>query len=240
MGKDQPDEHVTTSESAPPEWLAPYLKGAMSDAKNLYDTQPLYSNPQIPGVSQEGFDQATEMARSPQLVDPSMQLAQQTLGGDFLNADALRAASRAELDDVIGGTRSQFEGGGRSNSGLADYALGRGVTAAMGPAYARERGMQQQMAGMASDLESSRYQAPQNLINLGLQQQGIEDKFYQEPWERLARYTGIALGGNPAQYAGGTQTNTQPIYQPDPFSKIAGLAMSGAGLASGLGWRPFG
>lgn len=240
MGKDQPDTHTTTQTSAPPEYVQPHIEHALNQARGLYDTRGMYSSTQLPGAAQEGFDMQMGAARDPALVDPSIGLAQQTLGGEFLGADALRDASRAELDDVIGGTRSQFESAGRSNSGLANYALGRGVTSALGPAYQRERALQQQMAGMAPGLEASRYMPGQQLSQTALQQRGIEDQYYREPWDRLAQYTGVALGQAPAQLAGGTTTNTQPIYQPSPLSQIAGLGMAGLGAASGLGWRPFG
>lgn len=230
MGKSSPDTHETISSAEPPEYIKPYIQHALGQAQGLYNTRGLYRDPSIPGMTQEGFAGAADVARDPMLLDPAMGLAESTIGGDFLGADALRTAARAELDDVIGGTRGQWESAGRSGSGLADYALGRGVTAALGQPYQRERAMQQQAGMMAPQMEAARYMPDQNLISLGLQQQGLEDKYYQEPWDRLARYTGIALGGAPAQLAGGTTIGQQPIYQPSPLSQIAGLGMMGAGL----------
>jgi len=233
-----PDEHVTTQQSGPPEWVEPYLKQAMSGAQGLYQNNPLYSSTELPQQAQQGFQAGQDVAANPALIDPAVGLAQDTIGGEYLGADQLRNAARAELDDVIGGTLSGFEGAGRTGSGLANQALGRGVTSALGQQYGRERGLQQQMGMGAPGLEASRYMPGGQQVDLAMQQRGIEDKYYREPWERMQQYSGLLQGSVPMAGMQGTQT--QPIYKPSPFSQIAGLGMAGLGAASGLGWRPFG
>lgn len=236
MGSKGPDSHTVTQESGPPEWVVPYLRRTMKEAKNLYKNQPLYPDTALPDEALSGFAAGQGVAADPALIDPSVQLAQSTIGGDFLNADALRNAARAELDDVVGGTLGSFEGAGRGQSGLANYALGRGVTAALGQEYGRERGLQQQAMGMAPGLEASRYGPGQQAVNLAMQQRGIEEKYYQEPWQRLQQYAGLIQGSAPL--AGQVGSTTQPVYQPSMFSQLAGLGLAGTGAAAGLGWRP--
>ena len=113
---------------------------------------------------------------------------------------------------------------------LRDWFSWTHRTAALGPAYAQERGLQQQMAGMSPMLEQSRFAPGQALIGSGLQQQQLTNRYYQEPWDRLARYTGIGFGNAPGAMMGGTQIGQQPIYQPSPFQQLAGLGMGIGGL----------
>jgi len=221
------EEHITTASTAPPGWVQPYLEGALGSAQNLYQNQPLYQGGLSP-MAQQGFQGMYNTAQSPQLIQPALGLAQQTMAGDFLGGDALRSAARSELDDVIGGTLGGAERAGMSGSTGRDYALGRGVTAAMAPVYQRERQLQQQAMGMAPGLEASRYMPSQQMLSSAIQQQGLEERYYQEPWERLQRYTGLMMG--PASMAGTQQTNAQPIYEPDPMQQILGLGMTGLGL----------
>lgn len=227
-GKSGPEVHETTSTTGPPAWMQPYIKGALGSAQNLYQNQPMYQSQQLPGQALEGFGMQAGLARDPQLINPAVGLAQQTMAGDFLDPTALRSAARSELDDVIGGTMGAAERAGMSGSTGRDYALGRGVTAALAPVYQRERGLQQQAMGMAPALEASRYMPAQQLTQGALQQRALEDRYYQEPWERLQRYTGIMMG--PGSLAGSTQTNQQPIYQPSPFQQMLGLGMGIGGM----------
>ena len=234
MGGKGPDTQTTTSTQRPPDYLKPYIKSGLRRAENLYQNQPLYPSRTLPGTARYGYRLGGNIARDPQLIDPAVDQARSTIAGDYLGADALRDAARAELDQVVGGTLGSFEAAGRSGSGLAMNALGRGVTSALGPAYMQERRLQQQAMMGAPGLEQARYMPAQQLINLGMGQRGAEERYYQEPWDRLARYTGIALGNAPAQLAGGTTIGQQPIYQPNPLQQALGLGMMGLGFASGI------
>ena len=91
--------------------------------------------------------------------------------------------------------------------------------------YLTERELQQQASALAPGAEQFRYLPSQQLTTLGQLQTGLETQYYQEPWERLGAYTGLALGGAPAQMAGGTSTGTsqQPIYYPSPFQSMLGF-----------------
>lgn len=230
MGGKGPDTHTTTTSTEPPEYIRPYIERGLQRAETAYTNQPLYSSMQLPDAAQTGFDSAIGAALDPRLTDPAIDLAGRTLGGEFLGADALRNAARAELDDVIGGTQSQFELAGRTGSPAAMNALGRGVTTALSGVYDSERARQQQAMGLAGSLEAMRYAPGMQAAQMAMQQRGIEDRYYQEPWDRLARYVGIGLGNAPAQLAGGIQTNQQPIYQPSPLQQGLGLGLTAASM----------
>ena len=240
MGGKGPDTHETVQRSEPPSYVVPYIQHALGQGRQLYENQPLYAQESVPAAAQEGYAGAMDVARNPMLTGPATGYAQDVLEGEYLQADPLRRAARAELDDVVGGVLGGFEGAGRTGSGLAANALGRGITSALGSAYGGERGLQQQMAMGAPMLEAARAGPSQQLINLGMGQAAAENMYYQEPWDRLGRYTQLALGGAPASIAGGTTYGQQPVYQPSPFSQLLGVGMTGLGLAGGLGWRPFG
>lgn len=233
MGGKGPKEHTTTQQTGPPEWVQPYLEGALSDAQGLYQDQSLYPSTQLPQPAMQGFQGGLNVAANPALIDPAVGLAQDTIAGNYLGADALRDASRAELDDVIGGVRGGAERAGMSGSTGHDYALGRGVTAAMAPAYQRERALQQQAMGMAPGLEAARYMPSQQQIGLGMQQRGLEERYHQEPWDRLARYTSQMLG--PAQLSGQQSLQSQPIYRQSPLQQGLGLGLTALGMFGGGG-----
>lgn len=236
--KGGPDVETISSTATPPPYVEDFIKSALGEARGLYRNQPLYAQEGVPAAAQEGFGLGMQAARTPQLIGPSTGYAQDVLQGEYLQADPLRRAAQAELEDVAGGVLGGFEGAGRTGSGLAAHALGRGVTSALGRAYGQERGLQQATAFGAPGLEQARYMPGQQLANLGLAQADVENRYYQEPWERLGRYTQLALG--PSSMAGGTTTGQQLVYQQSPLQHIAGIGLAGAGLAGGLGWRPFG
>jgi len=106
--------------------------------------------------------------------------------------------------------------------------------------FGQERGLQAGAASMAPGLDAASYLPGQALVGAGQGQRAIEERYYQEPWERLQRYSGLAFGGAPGQLAGSQSVGERPVYSPSPFQQILGGGLAAAGAASGLGWSPFG
>lgn len=241
MGKGSaPDTQTTVTSTEPPEYVRPYIEHALGEARNLYGTSPLYRGVETYTPAETAGMQGIEAAaRNPMLTAPATEYARDVIGGQYLQPEAIAEASRPYVDRFLGRHGREWEGAGGTGGSLEAEAAGRGIADVIAAQRGQERVLQQQMAGMAPSLEAARYGPGQALMGLGQIQRARQQTLAQEPWERLARYTGIALGSAPAQLAGGTGMTQQPIYQPSPFSQILGLGLTGLGAASGLGWRPF-
>ncbi len=237
MGGKGPDEQTVTQQSRPPAWLEAPLKRAVTRGENLYTGDfPLYQEGFNP-YQAAGMDAIGGAAGDPALIDPAVGYAGDVLGGEYLDPAALREAAAPAIGKALQGVRMGFEGAGGRGGSMEALATGEGVTRAIAPYYEAERKRQQQMAGMAPSLESARYGPGEALLRLGDYEQAQVEREQQEPWARYERW--LQSMTTPGALAGGTQTTTQPVYQPSPLQTIAGLGMTGMGLAGRLGWRPF-
>lgn len=236
-GGSETQETVTTSE--PPAYVKPYIQAGLSEGQRLYNTSPLYTGQTFNPDEQSGISMMRAQALGDQLQGPASDYTRSVIGGDYLTPDAIGEASAPFVQDFLGGHNRAWEGAGGTGGSLEAEAAGRGIANVVAQQYGAERGLQQQAAQMAPAMDAAGYAPAQAMWNLGGMQQQRIQQYQQEPWDRLARYTGIALGNAPAQLAGGTGVQQTPIHQPSPLQNILGLGLAGAGAASGLGWRPF-
>ncbi len=237
MGGKGPDEQTVTQQSRPPAWLEAPLKRAVTRGENLYTGDfPLYQEGFNP-YQQAGMDAVGSAAGAPALIDPAVGYAEDVIGGEYLDPSRIREIAAPAIGQALQGVRTGFEGAGGRGGSMEAIATGEGVTRALAPYYEAERARQQQMAFGAPGLESARYGPGQALLGLGDYEQGQVEREMQEPWARYERW--LQSLTTPGALAGGTQTTTQPLYQPSPLQTLAGLGMTGIGLAGNLGWRPF-
>ncbi len=230
----------TTTETGLPAWAQPYVKETLSEGQRLYNAdRPLYGTPTYMPDEAMGLDAIRGIASDPFVTEPAAKYGADVIRGDYLDPDRLRMAAAPAIGQALQGVGQGFEAaGGRPGGSMEAIATGEGVTRALAPFYAQERGLQQQAALAAPSIEAGRLGPAQALMSIGGFQQGREQERYDEPYTRLARYS--ALVGNQAPLAGTVATQQTPYYEPSPFQRIAGLGMAGAGLAGKLGWSPFG
>lgn len=226
-GGGSPDIETTTSTMEPPAWMRPYIVNALEAGQSLYNTRSL--TPPGPLFNQDqlaGFESIRGAAQNPLLTQPSIDYAQNVIGGDYLSPDRIREAAEPAIGQALQSIRGGFEGAGGTGGSMEAIATGEGVTRALAPYYEAERQRQQQAAFAAPSLEQTRYAPGQALLGIGGQQRGAKERAYMEPWERYRQYIGTALGGSPAALAGGTQTQQTPYYSPSPFQQVLGAGMS--------------
>ena len=256
-GGDQQKTQTTTSNTQP--WAAqqPFLKSGFQRAESLYKSPgPSYA----PFSTVQGFSPAQQQAqqmginRATQgnpIMGASQDYARQAIGGDFLNSgDENGMVFQNIMQKIMPAVNSQFSAAGRTGSNLHGDTLTRAMTEAYAPIamdnYQRERGMQQDMAQYAPTYAQDDYMDIAALDSIGSQQQGLAQRerddavnrysYNQDlPFNKLAQYMGM-IGGS----YGGQTTSSQPYTQPGLFSTLLGGGLAGAGLAGGLGWRPFG
>src|SRR6266498_4786547 len=186
---------------------------------------------QVVGATQAQFNQQNEMQRQALMGNA---VAQHALGGDreALAESSLAGQQQMAQAPVIAGLYSKGYGQALQTA-LAEqqarmqgaYGLGQIGTAGQGAAL-QGAGAQVQ----AGTLEQQTQQ------NLDTQQ---KQEYYQAlgyPFQVAQWLAGITTGVG--SQMGGTSTTTGP--PPNPWTQLAGLGIAGAGLAGGLGWKPFG
>jgi hypothetical protein len=224
-------------------WSAqqPYLKDIYRTAQGISDVPLDY----YPGATVAGQDPSTlaglgmmeqRAADGSPLLGAAQGEAQKVLGGDYLNSNPYldatfdRAASGVTRNfnrAVLPNLESRFAGAGRLGSGAHQGAVGEAgralagelggmATDIYGGNYARERGMQQSMVGMAPGLAQADYGDAQMMMNAGAARQGysqsVLDDLIQrfefnrdEPYNRAAQYS--TLIGAPVNQSQSSQSS---------------------------------
>lgn len=207
-----------TSDYDPWDVAIPYLTDYLNSTKALYGSAPMISN-----YEQAGYDRlANTVNQGDVALNPAIDENNKTLSGYYLDpatnpfiADiAKRMAGLASAN-----ANASFSGAGRTGSGLAGYYAGKGAADAAGDVfntnYQNERGRMSSAVGMAPQLESARYLAPQAIISAG---QNISAR----PFDVNASYGDIlaSIGGMGQQ---GKTTGQQQNYgqQQGLLGKIA-------------------
>jgi hypothetical protein len=228
----------------------PYLIKGFQNAQNLFLDQPppsYYPNSTVSPYSPE-TNTATQLRTLRALQGSPVQTAANnqvtdTLNGSYLYGgqgfnQAFDAASRKIMPMV----NSQFEAGGRSNSGLADVAKTQALGDAFAGQYGAERDNQMKSLAFAPAIASQDYADIDQLQNAGAQQGGYQQNTLNDlvnrynygqniTQDQLKQYMQLIQGN----YGGTTNTSSsQPLYQNQGASMLGG-ALGGASLASTLG-----
>lgn len=232
---------TVTQNSSPPSYALPGLQqGATDLAANYAQGAPAY----YPGQAvadfspqqQQSIQGITNLATNgnQSLTDANAQL-DKTINGDYLNSnpyfDQVASQVRQPVD-------SQFAAGGRYDSGSHDAAVAGALAPYAYQNYAAERQNQMNAINQAPALDQAQYYGQQQLGNVGaaVQQQGqnvINANEAQYDYNANSSSNWIqqylaTLNGS----TGGSQTTTSPLYTPSPWSTVAGLGSSAAGLLS--------
>jgi hypothetical protein len=199
MGKGQNNQSTQKVSADPWKPLQPYLKGAFSDAQNIYKQGapgffPGQTVAGMSGYSQDAFDAMANRARNG---NPLMGQAQGEVGkilsGDYLDPNnnpgfqgalsaAIRPITQAFSNEVMPGIDSMFSGAGRTASGMHGQAysnasenLGRSIGDVSSNMafnnYGMERGNMMNAIPMAQGLAAEDWK---NISMLGLAGQGLE------------------------------------------------------------------
>jgi len=153
---------------------------------------------------------------------------------------------------IAPGIDSSFAGAGRLGSGLyaqarntSEETLGRNLTDMSSKMaysnYAQERQNQLNMAQQAGSMAQQDYTDLNKLMAVGGAREGQQQAQLQDsisrfnyeqaqPWDQLARYSGLVKGGY-----GGTQTTNTPLYS-NPGANFLSGALGGAALGSSSGF----
>lgn len=238
---------TVTQTNQPPAYLEPYIKDAAAQAQNIYNTNKTQF---FPGQTFVGMDPATSqalgltqeraLAGSP-VVGQAQDLAQQTLRGDFLNANPYADAQFDQIGSAI--RRNLNSGAAAGGAGYADSGafanaqadqIGRAATQFYGQNYANERQLQQGAIGMAPGLAQQDYLDTQALAGVGARNEAqaqaeLQDQMsrhyaqYDLPRQDLANLVSALQG----TAFGGTSTQTGP-----GSGSSTGTQLLGGGLAA--------
>lgn len=238
---------TTTQKSDPWSGQQPYLKDVFGQAQGLYNAEgPGY----FPEGSVQPFNAGQDAAfgsiyglgmqgGTPALGAAAGNLTG-TLNGDYLNAGNPYFANMAGrvMSEVMPRINSQFEMGGRGDSGLAARAAAMGATDALGALayqnYGDERGNQLKAAGLAPSIDqgvfsnlntglnaATAYQTQdQNQLNDLVNRWNYEQNL---PWNKLGNYSQMIQGNY-----GGTTTGSST----QPSNTFGSLLGAGLGIAS--------
>ena len=216
----------TTSTQVNEPWSVqqPYLQALFGQAQGLNQQNP-YSL--VPQLSSNTMGAINTMGNGIPGYSNLTDLTNQTLQGDYLNANPyLDQTYQRGVNQIKGNVSSMF-GHSRFGSG----AMANATTSALenlandiyGGNYQAERGRQQQMAALAPSILAAPAQYQ-------LQAGQLQDQYNQQramaPWNQLGLYQG-AITGN----YGGTQTGTQTNYT-NPMAGFLGGAIGGGMLAN--------
>jgi len=168
---------------------------------------------------------------------------------------AYQAASQPVIDQwqqqIAPGIDSSFAGAGRLGSGLyaqarntAESTLGRNLTDMSSKMaysnYAQERQNQLNMAQQSGQMAQEDYGDLNKLMAVGAAREGQQQAQLQDqisrfnfeqsqPWDQLARYSGLVQGGY-----GGTTTSNTPLYS-NPGANFLSGALGGATIGNMMG-----
>lgn len=244
MGKGKSKPQTTTQKNDPWEPAQPFLKAALNDASNWYNSpygRKMYPNstvvPFSPFTTQALGMQADRALQGSAVQRGANDLLSSTLRGDFLNANPyLDRTFDLAAGKVRGALDSQFNQGGTYGSSMHQGAmagqLGDLATQIYGGNYAAERDRQMQGMLFAPQLAEADYNDAQRLAQVGQSYEAQAGKYLQDDMNRFnfyenapyARLQQLANLINPAGQMGSTQVGTQPGAKSDTFGQILGTA----------------
>ena len=248
------EEKTVTTQSNTTPWAGqqPYLQaGFQQGLSNLQGPNPQYypGSTVVPFSSQsnQGLNalETRAGAGSPTL-GAANSYAQNVLGGQYLNGgnpefgnmvNQIGMATRPSIDATFA-SAGRYGSGAHSNS-YAD-ALTRQAGQLAFQNYGQERGMQQQMAGLAPQLAQADYLDPQMMLQAGglrERQAGLELGDQMNRWnfdqnlpaQKLAQYMATVGGGS----YGSNTVNSQPVYS-NPWATGLGAGLQGLGALGSL------
>ena len=229
--------------SSPSPYATPYLTGAYQSLNNYWKAgaPSYYPGQTVADFSpqqQQSIQGITDLATSgnPNFAAANQQL-NDTISGKYLN-------SNPYFDQVAQNVRqptdSAFAMGGRYGSGQHDAAVASALAPYAYQNYAAERQNQLNAINQVPGIDQAQYYGMQQLGNVGAAEQQQAQNVIDA---NKAKYDYNATKGLNwtqnylAQLSGapgGTVTTQSPIYQPSPWSQIAGAGLAGAGLLSSL------
>lgn len=160
---------VTTSPYAP-------AVGPVNDY--LASTSALFNGgaPQISPLEQSGYDTLKSTAAASPGLDAASAANTDVVNGKYLTPDTnpyLADIAKRVAGGTMATINQTFGGKGRTGSGLHQELAGEGVGNALtdfyGSEYDKERALQQQGIGQATQLDAARYLAPTSVISAGQQ-----------------------------------------------------------------------
>lgn len=167
-----------------------------------------------------------------------------TINGDYLTGGAgFDAAYQAAANRIIPQVASTFGVAGRGGSGLAQAALGQGLSDSFAGLYNDERQRQLQASAMAPSLAAQDYADIGQLANVGAAREGLAQNQLQDqinrfnyneqlPYTMLNNYISM-LNGQPGGF--GTTTATAPGAGMAQNLIGGGLLGLGAAQSAGVG-----
>ncbi len=224
-------QQINTSVNEPPEYAKPYLEYALSEAKDLYDSDvPQY----FPGSTTVGFSPESEMSLDLQrqrALDP-MSLTGQTRSVLEQNLTGTNPLLQAAFNPVINTVQSQFAKAGRYGSGANQQAL----TTALAPyaLQAQQKALTQIPTMGNLDLQQLAQVGGARESQAGAELQDNINRFNFEQTrdqQKLRDFLASAKGGTL-----GSQTS-RPVYR-NTASSVLGGAMGGAQLGGLAGINP--
>lgn len=228
MGSKKSDTQTVTTDQAPWTDQQPYLRNVFQSAQNLYNSGA-GSFAGMNDRTAEGLWSLTRTAQAPNpVVGNAMQTVADTAGGAYLNSNPYLNQMWGDIaGDIQSRLTGSASGAGRLGSGAATRAMAEGLGDAagqfFGQQYNQERGRQMQAASMAPQMDALRYAPAERLLSVGQAYEGYQQAANDDPWQRLARYSGIVGGGN----WGSSGTQSQPIYR-NPAAGALGGALAGS------------
>lgn len=234
---------TSTTTSAPPSYLQPYLNTAAGAATDQYQAGGTPVTP-FSNETNQALTAATNRATAGSPVNAAASdYATKTLNGGFMGSNPyLQQAYDKAAGAVTNSVQSSFSRAGRNPNGpdaAANAQLGAAgagggyndlAASIYGGDYENERNRQQQLAPLAGGIANQDYVDIGQLANVGAQREALSQEQAGQPAQTLNNYLG-QLNGLGGGY--GTTSATTPMNR-----NLLGGAAAGANLGSA--WGPYG
>lgn len=245
----------TVSQKSEP-WSAsqPFLKDALGQAQNLFNTGQFSATP-YGGKRVAGFGDATQGAQQG-ILDiaaggaPGTEAARNTLMGMMSGSgfSDMQGVRKNILGGAIPAAAAMFSGSGMTNSSSAMDGVGRAATEALAPfeygAYENQQNRAMQAAGMMPGMDAAMYNPMLMQGQVGAQQDAMAQrlidarmgKHYEREGQAAANFQPYlnAIMGLGGMGSSGSTTSPQPGTGLGP-AVMGGLGMYGTLAGAGLG-----
>lgn len=224
---------TSTTTSAPPSYLQPYMGGAATAANDLYTGGGTPVTP-FADETNQALTAATNRATAGSPVSGAAQdYATKTLNGGFMGSNPyLDATFNKAAGAVTNQVQSNFGMAGRNvrgpdAQGLATDKYNELATGIYGGDYEAERARQQQLVPFSSGLANQDYVDIGQLANVGAQREALSQEQAGQPAQNLDAYLARLSG-----LSGGYGNTSQNI----PMNRnVIGGAAAGANLGKSFG-----
>lgn len=202
------------------------MPGLLPEASRLYGQGSMLAS--TSQQTEDALGQMEDRARGgSDLTRAAQQQNLATTRGDYLyGGPGFNAAFDAASRRIMPQVNSMFAGAGRRGGGLNGVAMSQALGDSFAGLYGQERNNQMQASAMAPGLANQDYFDISQLGEVGSQREQMAQQQLDEPYMRLGRYQGFI---NPLLGAGGTQTQTTPMYR-NRASGALGGAMAGGSM----------